>query len=85
MRFWLRTSITAELLRWSSVADRARNMARHLGPFLAARNISTPLLADDRAALRLLFTEFSNYLKSPSAQFKPDRPLSASAVDSTQS
>ncbi|MDD7812575.1 MULTISPECIES: tyrosine-type recombinase/integrase [Mycobacteriaceae] len=85
VRFWLRTSITAELLRWSSVADRARNMARHLGPFLAARNISTPLLADDRAALRLLFTEFSNYLKSPSAQFKPDRPLSASAVDSTQS
>lgn len=85
VRFWLRTSLTGELLRWSSVAERARDMARHLGPFLAARNIADPLLTDDRAALRLLFTEFSEYLKSPAAAVNPSRPLSASAVDATQS
>ncbi|MCH9732070.1 MAG: tyrosine-type recombinase/integrase [Actinomycetia bacterium] len=85
VRFWLRTSLTGELLRWSSVAERARDMARHLGPFLADYNITDPLLTDDRAALRLLFTEFSDYLKSPAAGAKPDRPLSPSAVDTTQS
>ncbi len=85
VRFWLRTSLTGELLRWSSVAERARDMARHLGPFLAARHITDPLLTEDRAALRLLFTEFSDYLKSPAAAVKPDRPLSPSAVDTTQS
>src|SRR5690625_233135 len=85
VRFWLRTSLTGELLRWSSVAERARDMARHLGPFLAARNIADPLLTDDRAALRLLFTEFSEYLKSPAAAVNPSRPLSASAVAATQS
>jgi hypothetical protein len=52
VRFWLRTSLTGELLRWSSVVERARDMARHLGPFLAARGITDPLLTDDRAALR---------------------------------
>jgi hypothetical protein len=85
VRFWLRTSLTGELLRWSSVAERARDMARHLGPFLAARHITDPLITDDRAALRLLFTEFSEYLKSPEAAAKPGRLLSASAVDATQS
>ena len=85
VRFWLRTSLTGELLRWSSVVDRARDMARHLGPFLAARNVTDPLITDDRGALRLVFTEFSEYLKSPQAAARPDKPLSPSAIDATQS
>jgi integrase len=85
VRFWLRTSLSGDLLRWSSVAQRARDMARHLGPFLAARHITDPLITEDRAALRLLFTEFSDYLKSPAAPAKPERPLSPSAIDATQS
>lgn len=85
VRFWLRTSLTGELLRWSSVVERARDMARHLGPFLAARGITDPLLTDDRAALRLLFTEFSEYLKSPQAAAHPGKPLSPAAIDTTQS
>ena len=60
-------------------------MARHLGPFLAERNVTDPLITDDRAALRLLFTEFSDYLKSPHAAATPGKPLSPSAVDTTQS
>ena len=85
VRFWLRTSLTGELLRWSSVAERARDMARQLGPFLAARDITDPLITHDRAALRLLFTEFSDYLKSPQAAATPGRPLSPSAIHATQS
>jgi integrase len=85
VRFWLRTALTAELLRWSSVVDRARDMARHLGPFLAARTITDPLIAADRAQLRLLFAEFSEFLKSPEASRKPGKRLSPSAIDATQS
>lgn len=85
VRFWLRTSLTGQLLRWSSVTERARDIARHLGPFLTARQITDPLLTDDRAALRLLFTDFSDYLKSPQAAANPDKPLSPSAIDAAQS
>lgn len=85
VRFWLRTSLTGDLLRWSSVVERSRDVARHLGPFLAARAITDPRLASDRGALRLLFTEFTEYLKSPAAGRRPDKPLTAAAVDATQS
>lgn len=85
VRFWLRTSLSAGLLRWSSVVERARDVARHLGPFLAARAITDPRISADRAGLRLVFTEFSEYLKSPAACAKPGRLLSSSAIDATQS
>lgn len=39
VRFWLRTALSTELLRWSSAVDRARTMTRHLGPFLTARHL----------------------------------------------
>jgi hypothetical protein len=85
VRFWLRTALTAELLRWSSLKSRARDMSRHLGPFLAERLITDPVLNADRAAVRLLFTEFSEYLKSPAAQSISCRPLSSTAVAGIQS
>lgn len=85
VRFWLRTTLTAELLRWSSLKSRARDMSRHLGPFLADRQLSDPVLYSDRAAVRLLFTEFSEYLKSPAAQSIPGRPLSSTAIAGIQS
>ncbi|WP_420872677.1 tyrosine-type recombinase/integrase [Mycolicibacterium aubagnense] len=85
VRFWLRTALTAELLRWSSLTSRVRDMSRHLGPFLAARRIDDPALHADRAAVRLLFTDFTDYLKSPAAQAKPDRPLSSTAIAGIQS
>ncbi|MBZ4504449.1 tyrosine-type recombinase/integrase [Mycobacterium avium subsp. hominissuis] len=85
VRFWLRTCLTAELLRWSSVMSRTRDITRHLGPFLADHHIDNPVLRTDRAELRLLFTEFTDYLKSPAARAKPDRPLSATAIAAAQS
>lgn len=85
VRFWLRTALDAELLRWSSAVERARDTARHLGPFLADRGHTGPVLAEDPAQLRLIFTAFTEYLKSPAAAANPDRPLSAAAVDAIQS
>nr|WP_323849197.1 tyrosine-type recombinase/integrase [Mycolicibacterium mucogenicum] len=85
VRFWLRTALTAELLRWSSLKSRARDMSRHLGPFLAGRRIVDPVLHNDRAHVRLLFTEFTEYLKSPAAQSSPGRPLSSTAIAGIQS
>ncbi|AYE98115.1 tyrosine-type recombinase/integrase [Mycobacterium kansasii] len=85
VRFWLRTCLDAELLRWSSAVERCRDTARHLGPFLAARGATDPVLTEDPAQLRLMFTEFTEYLKSPAAGAKPDKPLSQAAIDATQS
>ncbi|WP_457134609.1 tyrosine-type recombinase/integrase [Mycobacteroides abscessus] len=85
VRFWLRTALIAELLRWSSVVGRAREIARHLGPFLAARSIDDPFLRAERGALRLLFTEFSDHLKSEHAGPQPGVRLSDAAIDTTRS
>lgn len=85
VRFWLRTSLSTELLRWTSATERARTMARHLGRFLTERHLSDPVLCDDPAQLRLLFTDFSAWLRSPSACAKPGQLLRPGAVDNTRS
>ncbi|MFT9730901.1 tyrosine-type recombinase/integrase [Mycobacteroides abscessus] len=84
IRFWLRTAVSAELLRWSSAAARARDIGRHLGPFLTERTITEPFICPDRAQLRLIFTEFADYLNSPAAAARPGTRPSAHAVQSAQ-
>ncbi|WP_210687327.1 hypothetical protein [Mycolicibacterium sp. GESEQ-9] len=65
---------------WSSAADRARKMARHFGAFVAERGYTDPVVSDDAAALSLVFTAYSEYLRSPAAAARPDKPLSATAI-----
>ncbi|MCX2714024.1 tyrosine-type recombinase/integrase [Mycolicibacterium sp. J2] len=84
-RFWLRTCLDAELLRWSSAVDRAREMARHFGAFAAERGYTDPALSEDPAQLRLIFTAYSEYLRSPAAAARRDKPLSATAIGDSQS
>lgn len=85
VRFWLRTALSTELLRWSSAADRARTAARLLGPFLQAQGIDDPVISTDPAVLRQVFTDFSGYLHSPQASARPGRLLSAAAIDGARS
>lgn len=85
VRFWLRTALDAELLRWSSAVERARDMARHLGVFVTEHGYTDPRLSEDPAKLRLIFTAFTEYLKSPAAAATPGKPLTSSAIDASQS
>ncbi|WP_225507264.1 tyrosine-type recombinase/integrase, partial [Mycolicibacterium fortuitum] len=85
VRFWLRTCLDAELLRWSSAVDRAREMARHFGAFAIERGYTDPALSKDPAQLRLIFTGYSEYLRSPAAAARPEKPLSATAIGDSQS
>lgn len=86
VRFWLRVSITAELLRWSSAVERSRMATRHLGRFLTdTGHTDDPVLADDPAQLRMIFTEFAAWLRSPAASARPDRRLTGSAIEATVS
>lgn len=85
VRFWLRTALDAELLRWSSAVERARAMARHFGVFVTEHGYTDPTLSDDPAKLRLIFTAFTEYLKSPAAAAIPGKPLTPSAIDASQS
>jgi integrase len=85
VRFWLRTALDTELMRWSTATDRARDMARHFGVFVTDRGLTEPVLTQDPAQLRLIFTEFTEYLRSPAAAAKPDKPLTPSAIDATRS
>lgn len=85
VRFWLRTALDAELLRWSSAVERAREMARHLGVSVTEHGHTDPALAHDPAQLRLIFTAFTEYLRSPAAAASPNKPLTSAAIDATQS
>lgn len=85
VRFWLRTALDTELMRWSTAVDRARDMARHFGVFVTDRGLTEPVLSQDAAQLRLIFTEFTEYLRSPAAAAKPDKPLTPGAIDATRS
>ncbi|MGX9293566.1 tyrosine-type recombinase/integrase [Tsukamurella paurometabola] len=86
VRFWLRVSITAELLRWSSAVERSRMAARHLGRFLTdTGHLTDPVLADDPAQLRMVFTDFAAWLRSPGASARPDRRLTGTAIEATVS
>lgn len=84
VRFWLRTALSTELLRWSSAVDRARTMARHLGPFLAHHDADGPVISAEPAVLRQTFTDFSAFLRSPAACAKPGKALSPSAIESSE-
>lgn len=84
VRFWLRTCLDAELLRWSSAVDRAREMARHFGAFAVEQGYTDPVLSGDPAQLRLIFTTYSEYLHFPAAAARPDKPLSATAINDSQ-
>lgn len=84
-RFWLRTCLDGELLRWSTAVDRARGMARHFGVFATEHGCADPVLSEDPAQLRLIFTAYSEYLRSPRAAARPEKPLSSTAIDDSQS
>lgn len=84
VRFWLRTCLDAELLRWSSAVERARDTARRLGPYLRKRGFTDPVISTDPAELRTVFTEFTEYLRSPEGRSKPTVPLSDNAIEITE-
>ncbi|MDF0529582.1 hypothetical protein P0W64_02960 [Tsukamurella sp. 8F] len=65
MRFYLRTALTTEMLRWSTASDRCRTAARHLGPFLTGIGCDDPRITEDPRRLRAVFTEYTAYLRRP--------------------
>ncbi|MGW0454528.1 tyrosine-type recombinase/integrase [Gordonia otitidis] len=85
VRFWLSTCLTGELLRWTSLSDRARGMARHLGPFLTSKAITSPVISSDRAVLRQTFRDYTAYLESQEGQSRPGKPLTQNAIDNARS
>nr|MDT0523940.1 hypothetical protein [Streptomyces sp. DSM 41633] len=60
-------------------------MARHFGAFAVEHGYTDPILSDDPAQLRLIFTAYHEYLRSPDAAARPDKPLSTTAIEDSQS
>ncbi|WP_016888812.1 tyrosine-type recombinase/integrase [Mycobacteroides abscessus] len=85
VRFWLRISLDAELLRWSSALIRAQVMTRLVGTFITNHHYDDPALSSDPTQLRKIFTAFTEFLKSPAAASDPGRLLTANTIDATQS
>ncbi|MBV8346100.1 MAG: transposase, partial [Mycolicibacterium sp.] len=68
LRFWLRSALTYDLLTWSSVIDRARNLGSQLGRFARTHgHLHDPLIATDPDQLRAVFVDYLDYLRSPEA------------------
>jgi integrase len=68
LRFWLRSALTYELLVWSSAADRAHNLGSQLGRYTREHGyLEDPLITTDPDALRTVFLDYLEYLRSPAA------------------
>lgn len=84
LRFWLRSALTYDLLTWSSVVDRARNLGSHLGRFATSTgHLHDPLLSTDPDQLRTVFLDYLDYLRSPQAATHSER-LTPDTVASLQ-
>lgn len=85
LRFWLRSALTYDLLTWSSVVSRARNVGSQLGRFARDHgHLHDPLISTDPDELRTVFLGYLEYLRSPQAASKSER-LTAGTVASLQS
>lgn len=85
LRFWLRSALSFDLLTWSSIVSRARNVGSQLGRF--ARDygrLHDPLISTDPDELRAVFLSYLEYLRSPQAATRSER-LTAGTVASLQS
>lgn len=84
LRFWLRCALTYDLLTWSSVVDRARNLGTHVGYFATATgHLRDPLISTDPDQLRTVFLDYLDYLRSPQAATHSER-LTPDTVASLQ-
>ncbi len=73
LRFWLRSALTYDLLTWSSVTDRCRNLGSQLGRFARNRgHLDDPLFCTDPDRLRAVFVDYLDYLRSPQAATRSD-------------
>lgn len=85
LRFWLRSALTFDLLTWSSVVARARNVGSQLGRFARDNgHLDDPLISTDPDELRAAFLSYLDYLRSPDAATQSER-LTAYTVASLQS
>jgi len=74
LRFWLRSALTFELLTWSSVVARARNVGSQLGRFARDHgHLHDPLISTDPDELRAAFLDYLEYLRSPDAATQSER------------
>ncbi|TDZ98554.1 tyrosine-type recombinase/integrase [Mycobacteroides salmoniphilum] len=72
LRFWMRTALTHQLFTWTTAHGRSGNLARQFGAFCAARgHTEDPLISTDPTALRGVFMDFLDHLRSPQASAKP--------------
>lgn len=84
LRFWLRSALTYDLLTWSSVTDRCRNLGSQLGRFTRSHgHLDDPLFSTDPDRLRQVFVDYLEYLRSPQAATHSHR-LTAGTVASLQ-
>ena len=84
LRFWLSTSLTYQIFRWTTVTTRARNLGTYLGRYLTQQHITDPTIAATPAEIRAVFTGFTAWLSSPAAT-TTGRPLAATGISAVLS
>lgn len=84
LRYYLSRSLIYQHFTWTTLVTRTRTLKNYFGRFLIFRGISSPLLTDDLAGLRVLCDDLISWLRSPEAS-STDKPLSQNTVAAAQS
>lgn len=83
-RYWLSTSLTYQVYRWTTVTTRARHLTAYLGRYLHKQGITDPVIATEPTELRAVFNGFASWLGSPAAT-STGKPLSANGINAVLS
>ena len=88
VRYWLRTALSTELYRWTTVVTRAKNISTYFAPWISAHHHcdapTSPALADEDTGLREAFMDYLDWLRSPAATTRSS-PLSSQHIEAVQS
>jgi len=83
IRFWLRTALTGQLYRWTTITTRAATLGTYFSPWVAAHGDTHPALTDTSGDLREAFTDYLSWLRSPAATTR-GTPLAEEQVGAIQ-
>lgn len=84
LRFYFSKELIHQNFTWTTIASRINSLNNYFGQFLEQEAISTPLLAEDHAHVRMLATKHLSWLRAYRSE-RSGKPISDNTIAAAQS